>query len=137
MAIEFPGQVISLASSGDLSAKQYHLVVLGTAAYSAKLATAATNKVVGVLQNTPSTGGGDAASVMLSGVTKVVKNSTTVAAISVGDSLVCTTAGGVQTKTAGTLAQYIIGEAWIGMSSGTTGYISMLITHEGRGSSVA
>ena len=134
MAQEQAGQIVSLIANGDLSAKQYHLVQFTTIADSSvKLADADTQKIVGVLQNTPSTGGGDAASVMISGITKVAMDSTGVA-IAKGATLTCTTEGGVQTSTSA-VTSYRIGIAMEAMASGTTGLITMLITHEGRGSS--
>lgn len=136
MAFEYGGKTISLISSGDNSGNQYLLIKQSTAG-NATICTAASDKPIGVIQNTPSTGGGDAASVQIDGVSKVMKNSTSVAAIAIGDSLVPTTAGGIQPKTAETLGQYIIGEAMTAMSSGSTGPISMIVTHEGRGSSGA
>jgi len=98
-----------------------------------KLARADTDKILGVLQNSPSTGGGDAASVMIGGISKVAKDSTGVA-IAHGDSLTCTTEGGVQTSTSA-VTSYQIGIAMEAMAAGTTGLITMLLTHEGRGSS--
>lgn len=134
MAQEQSGQVVSFIANGNLSGQQYHLVQPTTIAdMSVKLATADTQKLIGVLQNTPSTGGGDAASVMISGITKVALDSTGVA-IAKGDMLTCTTEGGVQTSTSAVLS-YKIGIAMEAMASGTTGLITMLITHEGRGSS--
>ena len=134
MATEQPGQILSFVANGDLSAAQYHLVQLSTVADSSvKLATADTDKLVGVLQNTPSTGGGDAASVMVSGISKIVKASTSVA-IAKGDTLTCSTDGTPKTSTSA-VTQYRIGIAMEAMAAGTTGLISMMITHEGRGSS--
>ena len=134
MAQEQSGQVCSFIASGDLSDKLYHLVTPTTVAdMSVKLATADTDKILGVLQNTPSTGGGDAASVMISGISKVALDSTGVA-IAKGDTLTATTEGGVQASTSA-VTQYRIGIAMEAMASGTTGLIAMLITHEGRGSS--
>ena len=134
MAQEQAGQVVSFIANGNLSAQQFHLVQPTTIAdMSVKLATADTNKILGVLQNTPSTGGGDAASVMISGITKVAMDSTGVA-IAKGATLTCTTEGGVQTSTSA-VTSYRIGIALEAMASGTTGLITMLITHEGRGSS--
>ena len=135
MAQEQAGQIVSFIANGDLSAQQYHLVTPTTIAdMSVKLATADTQKLLGVLQNTPSTGGGDAASVMISGITKVALDSTGVA-IAKGDMLTCTTEGGVQTSTS-IETSYHVGIAMEAMASGTTGLITMMITHSGFGSSV-
>jgi hypothetical protein len=134
MAHDSGGVVVSYTANGNLSTKQYFLVQPTTVAdNSVKLATAATQKLLGVLQNTPSTGGGDGASVMINGVTKAVKDSTG-AAIAKGASLTATTGGGVKTSTSA-VTQYRIGVAMEAMAAGTTGLITMQITHEGRGSS--
>lgn len=135
MAWEVDLLTIPMISSGNNSGNQFKLVTPGSAANSITLATASTVDVLGVLQNTPTTGGGDAASVMVQGVSKVYKTSTA-AAITYGDLLVSTTSGGV--KTGGAAEEdYYIGTALETMAAGTTGILTMLITHNGRGSSGA
>jgi len=131
MAFEFPGQIISLISSGNLSAKQYRPINL-SAAGNAVLATTTGGLAIGVLQNTPSTAGGDAASVMIYGVTKAQKDSTTVA-VDEGDAIVVkSTLGGLGRGTAG--LGYILGRAMSPLAAGTTGLFSLLITHQGDAS---
>ena len=126
---------IPMISSGNLSGQQFRVMKFGTAANTGAFCTASTVKVLGILQNTPSTSGGDAASVMVLGVSKCLKSSTA-AAITYGDNLVCTTDGGV--KTAGTaVLDYHIGTALETMAAGTTGVIEVFLNHEGRGSSSA
>jgi hypothetical protein len=135
MAVEFPGQIISLKSSGNLSAKQFHFVAQSTAADLVVLLSTANNaELVGVLQNAPSTAGGDAASVMVSGVTKVAQNSTGVGAIARGNALICSGSGGVKKSTGG-VSDFIIGRALSAQAANTTGLVAMRFTWEGFGSS--
>ena len=131
MAVEYPGQIISLPSTGNLSAKQYYIVKLSTADNCA-LQTSQGGFSIGVLQNTPSTDGGDGASVMINGITKVVKASTG-NAISHGSALVSSTAGTAILSTGGT-DDWVIGRSLDDMAAATTGVIKMLITMEGYGS---
>jgi hypothetical protein len=123
MAYEIPGMVVPMISSGNLSGQQYHFVKLGTAAGTVALATANSDKVFGVLQNTPSTGGGDAASVMISGISKVAKDSTSVA-VEIDDIAACTTEGGVEQSTGGD-AVWRCGLIMEAMDAGTTGLVSV------------
>ena len=68
MAYSLPAQVATFEAAGDLSAKQYHLVKLD-ANGKVVIVAAASDTPVGVLQNTPTSG--EAASVVVSGVTKI------------------------------------------------------------------
>jgi hypothetical protein len=131
MAVGNQGQVISLVSSGNLSAKQFYCVKYGTADLTAALQTSAGGTVVGVLQNTPSTGGGDGAAVMINGVTKAYQASTSNAAISPGDPLIASTAGAVLKRTTGNGTQFIVCRAMTALSSGTAGYVTVNVTLEG------
>lgn len=134
MSYEVPGLMASFNSSGNLSGKQYFLVKPATAVGAVTFVTAVTDEVLGVLQNTPTTGGGDAAAVMLNGISKVYKN-TTGAAITYGDPLIPTTAGGVTTSTSKAVTNYVIGQALETVAAATTGLVTMFINHNGRGSS--
>jgi hypothetical protein len=131
MAVENAGQEISLVSSGNLSAKQFYCVKYGTADLTAALQTSAGGTVVGILQNTPSTGGGDGATVMISGVSKAYQASTSNAAISPGEAVIASTAGAILARTTGSGTQFIVGRAMTALSSGTVGYVTVNVTLEG------
>jgi hypothetical protein len=131
MAVGDQGQTISLISSGNLSAKQFYCVKYGTADLTAALQTSAGGTVVGILQNTPSTAGGDGASVMINGVTKAYQASTSNSAIGMGGAVVSSTAGAIIARTTGSGTQFIIGRAMTALSSGTAGYVTINVTLEG------
>ena len=96
MAISTPGLVISLEAASDLSASQYCFLKQSTTALRVALSTADTDAIIGVLQNKPS-GVGRAATVMVSGVSRVVAS----AAITAGAFVKPTTGGkAVATTTA-------------------------------------
>lgn len=69
MAFDIPGQTRSYEAGADLSSKQYTFVKKSGAQVVG--AAAATDLVIGVLQNKPSAQG-KAATVMISGVSKVI-----------------------------------------------------------------
>ena len=73
MAVSVPGLVISLEANSDMSADQYKPVkmVVGTVDFRVAVATGEADLVVGVLQNKPS-GAGRAATVQVSGVTRMI-----------------------------------------------------------------
>ena len=74
MAYESPGTDIgTFTAAADLSAKQYHFVVLASAT-TVNVATAITNAPIGILQNDPEAG--EQAVVRISGVSKVVADGT-------------------------------------------------------------
>ena len=84
MAYEAIGQDIgTFTAAADLSAKQYHFVVLASAT-TVNVATAITNAPIGILQNTPESG--QQAIVRISGVSKVVADGTLAAANFIGTS---------------------------------------------------
>lgn len=114
MAYEIPGRVITLEASTDLSSNQYHFVKVDTSGKAALAITSTAQEVLGVLQNKPSSG--QAASVMIDGVSKVVAAGSTMAA---GDLVTNSTAGRATPHTAGDM---IIGTVIYG-SSGSTGRI--------------
>jgi len=68
MAWEIPGMKISIRTITNLSAKQFYFVKM-TAAGDVALASATTDKVIGILQNKPSSG--KTAEVMVNGLSKV------------------------------------------------------------------
>jgi hypothetical protein len=73
----------TLTAGADLSAKQYHFVVLASAT-TVNVATAITNAPIGILQNNPTSG--QQAIVAISGVSKVVADGTLAAANFIGTS---------------------------------------------------
>lgn len=134
MAFAFGGRSISLISSGNLSASQFRPVKNGTAAGTAAAQTSAGGVVIGILQNTPSTGGGDAAVVQIDGVAKVAVNSSNKGKFTRGTAVVASTKGGAIPSTGG-VADFVFGRALSSMSSATTGLLSVQLTMEGYGSS--
>ena len=84
MAYESPGiDIGTFTAAADLSAKQYHFVVLASAT-TVNVATAITNAPIGILQNTPTSG--QVAVVRVHGVSKVVADGTLAAANFIGTS---------------------------------------------------
>lgn len=112
MAYEIPGHAITLAASSDLSSYQYRFVVAnGDGTCSLAGAGVA---VTGVLQNKPTAG--QAASIVVDGVSKVKAQGSTVAA---PDVIASSTVGMVAALSAG---DYAVGRI-IGGSSGSTGRV--------------
>jgi hypothetical protein len=79
MAVEFPGQCISLATQADLSTHQHKAMKIGTADLTCALQTSLALANIGILQNKPSATGA-AADIMVSGVTKWIVGANTVTA---------------------------------------------------------
>lgn len=115
MAYEIPGRTITLEAAADLSSNQFHFVGVDS---NGKAALAITSTgdgdVLGILQNKPSLG--QAASIMIDGVSKVVAAGSTLAA---GDLCTNSTAGTATPHTAGDM---IRGRVLYG-SSGSTGRV--------------
>lgn len=111
MAYEIPGKTITLVASTDLSAHQWHFV-----SSTGSLANHAGDgvPVLGVLQNKPSEG--QAATIMLDGVSKVYAAGSTLAA---GDLCASDSSGRAVPVAAG---EYAVGRVIEG-SSGSTGRI--------------
>ena len=79
MAYELPGHIITLEASADLSSLQYRFVVIS----SGKAAAGGANmQPIGVLQNAPTAG--QAASIMVSGVSKVKANAAIASGAAIG-----------------------------------------------------
>lgn len=74
MAYEIPGRQISLAAGADLSGSQYHFVKESTTADDTVILSTVGASAIGVVQNKPTSG--QAATVMLDGVSKVVAGGT-------------------------------------------------------------
>ena len=120
------------AGNYSSAAAQYRVVKLTTAA-DFTINVASSKPPIGVLQDRPSSG--IAGLVRFQGVTKVRVLSTAHSLISIGNKLCASTLskqGGVINSTL--VSRYVIGRALEALSSGTTGIITMLITHEGAGS---
>lgn len=125
MAFEFPGQCISLPTTQNLSAQQYRPVWIN-ASGNAVLAGTVKGAILGILQNTPSTGGGQC-TIMVSGVSKIYREGLSTA-IGEGAALtVLTTIGGIGVTTA---KGFILGRA---LTAATTlaCYFSALLNVEG------
>ena len=84
MAYESPQVLVgTLTAAADLSAKQYHFVVLASAT-TVNVASAITNAPIGILQNNPESG--EQAIVAISGISKVVADGTLAAGNFIGTS---------------------------------------------------
>jgi len=102
---------ITLEAGADLSSAQYKMVKLS--AGKAVLCAAATDVPVGVLQNKPASG--EAATVCISGASKVLAGGT----IASGDLVGTDASGTADTKIAGTdTTEYVVGRALVGGASG-------------------
>lgn len=115
MSYEIPGQTRSYEAAVDLSAKYLHFVKKSGALVVAS--DAAADPVVGVLQNKPNKPSGagvfqgaekSSATVMISGVTRVIVGATPVAA---GDLLVIETTGRVVPKGTASAGTAVVGQA--------------------------
>ena len=134
MAYELPGQVIlgTLTASSDYNDAADQFCFVTSTGTNFKKVTTAGAPVLGVLQDRPSSG--TAGAIAVSGVTKVRVLNTTHTAIAVMDKLRCSTLGGAMPSTAN-VGYYVVGRALEALGSNTTGIITMLITHQGAGSS--
>lgn len=112
MAYEIPGKSISLEASTDLSAYQFHFVTTDANGQAALPANGAS--VLGVLQNKPTAG--EAASIVIDGVSKVIAAGSTVSA---GDLVQASSVGRAIALGAG---GYAVGRVLYG-SSGSTGRV--------------
>lgn len=112
MAHEIPDLVVTLEASTDLSARQFHAVVINSAGMAALPAVGV--PIYGVLQNKPIEG--EAGTVMVSGITKMFAAGSTLA---VGDLVAASSRGRAIPAGAG---NYAIGQVVFG-SSGSTGRI--------------
>lgn len=122
MAYEIPGRTITLEAAADLSARQFHFVGVDSAGKAA-LAITSTGEadVLGILQNKPTAG--QAASIMIDGVSKIVAVGSTMSA---GDLVTNSTAGRATPHTAGDM---IRGRVLFG-SSGSTGRVLTMVLQD-------
>lgn len=119
------------AGNYSSAAAQYRVVKLSSGTVSINVASS--QPTFGVLQDRPSSG--FPALIRTGGVTKVRVLSTAHGAIAVGNKLCASTLskqGGVINSTLA--SRYVIGRALEALGAATTGIITMLITHEGAGS---
>jgi len=132
MAYEVPGGTIGThtAVGNYSSATSQFCVVQSTAAGTFSKQTSVTGAVLGVLQDLPSSG--YVGLLQVTGITKVRVNSTSHTAIVGGNKLCASTDAGAINST--TVGRYVIGRALEGLAANTTGIITMLLTHEGAGS---
>jgi len=114
MAIEIPGQVVTVAASTDLSALQFRFMTLDSNGEAA-VPAGSTAPIYGVLQNKPNAQG-IAASIMVNGISKMRPTAST---LSVGD-LVASSTSGEPIPVAG--GDFTVGRVVRG-SSGSTGRI--------------
>ena len=136
MAFEFPLLVLGdrSATANYSSGSNQYLVVKSTGATVFTKQTTKGGVVLGVLQDTPSSGAFGA--IMHFGVSRVRVNTTGHPAISVMDKLRASTRAGVEGSTAN-VNYYVLGRALETLSSNSTGIITILLTHQGAGSSQA
>ena len=141
MSVEKGLRTITFAAGADLSAKQFHLLELATDG-EVTAANAATDKIIGVLQNKPAAVA-RAASVAIGGITKIALSSTAAGtAVIPGSKLVANTAGKAILGTVAGPTQYVIGRSLTTTTTGTSAAAvnqigSMILTYEGFGSTVA
>lgn len=121
MAYEIPGQLITLPASTNLSAYQFRFVT-ATAAGEAAL-NGDGLAAIGVLQNKP--GDGEAATIMVSGVSKVKAAASTAAA---GDLIASSSVGLAVVPAAG---DYTLGRVLQGTSGSTGRVFTVLLQNIG------
>lgn len=124
-----------LTAAGNYSSatNQYRVVrQSGNTAFT-RGSSAAGSYVLGVLQDTPSSG--EHGNIRVLGISKVRILSTALTAITVQAKLAGSTGGGIIRSTA--VGRYTLGRAMQSFTSASTGIMTMLITHEGAGSSGA
>jgi hypothetical protein len=120
MAYEQPGQMITLPAGADLSAVQYTFVKLNSSGQAVACA-ATTDRPVGVLQNKPVSGA--AATIMVSGITKLQGD----ADLTKGNAIGTSADGQAAAYAYGTdTTKYIVGQVLVD-NSAAGGLISALI----------
>ena len=120
MAFEDPGKSISFDAGANLSSDQYKLVTLASDGRVDVTGATRTNTPIGILQNKPSAAG-QAAEIMVDGISKAIAGETIAAGELVGPS--SDTAGRV--GDADTITNVIVGMAITGGAAGET--ISVLL----------
>ncbi len=132
MAYELPQYILgTLTANGDYNDAADQFLCYTSTGTDFKLQTTVGGKVLGILQDRPSSGTPGALCVF--GVTKARCVNATHTAIAVGDKLRCSSAGGIMPSTANA-GYYVIGRALEALGSNTTGIITILFRPEGAGS---
>jgi hypothetical protein len=130
---EYPILVLGdrTAVSNYSSASSQYTLVTSTSGTTFKKQTTLGGFVLGVLQDTPSSG--QAGAVMVYGVSRVRVNNATHIGIVNMDKLKCSTTAGAKPSTTA-VANYVWGRALESLTTNSTGVIWALITHQGSGS---
>jgi len=122
LAYEIPGRAITLEASTDLSSYQFRFVGVDSNGKAALAITSTGDAdVLGILQNKPTAG--QAASIMIDGVSKIVAAGST---LSAGDLVTNSTAGYATVHSAGDM---IRGRVLFG-SSGSTGRVLTMVLQD-------
>lgn len=117
MAFEIPGFCpAAFVAASDLSSKQYYCVKLNTVADQVALCDTDGELVFGVLQNDPASG--EEASVMLSGITKVIAGETLVKGMTWGVDANGKAKETERTATGADLGDFVMGRVIEGASAG-------------------
>lgn len=112
-AYEIRGDIITLIADDDYRTKQYYFVHVEATTGHAVVNSGVTDKTIGVLQNKPNAG--EAASVMIEGVSFVVADST----VAAGDSIGSSSDGQADTIAEGTeTTVYKVGTCLVGADAG-------------------
>ena len=112
---------ITLEAGADLSTKQYHFVKLDNAG-KAVVCSGATDRPVGVLQNTPISG--QAAEIVVVGLTKVSSD----AGLTIGAVIGTSADGQADAKTPGTdTTEYVVGTVLV--TTGAAGVIGSVLVN--------
>lgn len=123
MSYQFLGSELStLTAAADYSSNQYYGMNVTASAATVTLASVAGQRVIGVLQNDPTSGG--AANVQVSGVAKALAGGT----VAIGDDIIVNASG--KFIAASNADGYIIGTALSAASADEV--FSLLITHRGK-----
>lgn len=122
----------ALTAAGNYSSASSQFTVVRSTGSNFTKQTTKGGIALGVLQDLPSSG--QPATILFQGISKVRVNTTAHPKINVGDKLRASTKSGVEGSTAN-VNYYVLGRALDSLSSNSTGIISMLITHQGAGSS--
>ena len=125
-----PNMVISLVAGEDLSAKQYHFVRISDAGTCINVTADSTNPV-GVLQNAPASG--EAAQVLVAGVTKLECNA---AVANAGSELACNFTTSASNAETGRAQAAVVGQHIAARNLTAAGaqgdIITAVVTFDGR-----
>lgn len=134
MAYEGANQLLlgTLTAAGDYNDATDQFLCVTSTGSNFTVCAAAGSKVLGILQDRPSSG--TPGTICVGGITKARVNATSHTAIAVMDKLRCSTNGGVLPSTAN-VAYFVIGRALEALGANTTGVITILFRPEGAGSS--